>query len=112
MKQIGFTLIEVMIALVVVGILAAIALPVYQSYSVKTADNACLLEVKGYVNSALVELHESNGLMDPPENGACKTIDQVVDFATDVTARPKSPGTGLITCDMSTSGTCTLTPIN
>ncbi len=44
----GFTLVELMIALMVVGILVAVAMPSYQSYMIKntrTAAQATLLEI-------------------------------------------------------------------
>jgi len=46
-KNNGFTLIEIMIAVAIVGILAAVALPSYQSHIAKTAVNNCF----GYLNT-------------------------------------------------------------
>lgn len=56
-KQQGFTLIELMIVVAIIAILAAIALPAYNSYRVKSAENACLSEAKAFMNSAVAAAH-------------------------------------------------------
>lgn len=59
-KQQGFTLIELMVTLAIVGILASIALPVYQDYTVKAQAASALGELSA--GKVSFDLAVNNGL--------------------------------------------------
>jgi type IV pilus assembly protein PilA len=64
MKRIqqGFTLIELMIVVAIIGILAAVALPAYQDYTVKSKWASNIAELEGVKTSLKVCLNEEAGV--------------------------------------------------
>lgn len=59
--QQGFTLIELMIVVAIIGILAAIALPAYQDYTVRTKVSEGLV-LAGSAKVALAEAYQANDM--------------------------------------------------
>ncbi|ENW2354792.1 pilin, partial [Neisseria gonorrhoeae] len=65
--QKGFTLIELMIVIAIVGILAAVALPAYQDYTARAQVSEAILLAEGQ-KSAVTEYYLNNGEW-PEDNG-------------------------------------------
>lgn len=115
-SQQGFTLIEIMIVVAIVGILALIAVPSYQQYVRYAQRTACLSEAKSYSNSVLYFLNDQDDATAPiaPTLSSCISITDATNwtFATQqkITAIAKPPSNARIECDIPNGAPCIVIP--
>jgi type IV pilus assembly protein PilA len=75
MKRIqkGFTLIELMIVVAIIGILAAVALPAYQDYTIRAKVSELVLAASGF-KTTVAEKAQSDGTLGSAGAGLTLTV--------------------------------------
>src|SRR5215470_16919707 len=69
--QQGFTLIELMIVVAIIGILAAVALPAYQDYTVRAKMSEVMLAASA-CRTSITEIYQSGGTPPGNNNWGCE----------------------------------------
>ncbi len=102
MKKIqqGFTLIELMIVIAIIGILAAVALPAYQDYTVRAKVSELVLAASGG-KTAVSEAYQTLGHM--PATASSGVTDQVSKYVASVAYTTTATNVGVITATASTA---------
>ncbi|HGG7925800.1 TPA: pilin [Neisseria meningitidis] len=98
--QKGFTLIELMIVIAIVGILAAVALPAYQDYTARAQVSEAILLAEGQ-KSAVTEYYLNHGIWPANNNSAG------VASSTDIKGKyvqKVEVNNGVVTAEMKSSG--------
>ena len=119
MKRIqqGFTLIELMIVVAIIGILAAVALPAYQDYTVRAKMSEVMLAASA-CRTSITEVFQSGGSAPGANNWGCEatgtskyvaSIVTSVDGKVSVTAQALGAANGVVTLVPTKDGTNALT---
>ncbi|HFB0020847.1 TPA: pilin [Neisseria gonorrhoeae] len=99
--QKGFTLIELMIVIAIVGILAAVALPAYQDYTARAQVSEAILLAEGQ-KSAVTEYYLNNGKW--PENNSAAGVASTPTDIKGKYVQSVTVANGVVTAQMKSDG--------
>ncbi|OOG95565.1 prepilin-type N-terminal cleavage/methylation domain-containing protein [Neisseria meningitidis] len=99
--QKGFTLIELMIVIAIVGILAAVALPAYQDYTARAQVSEAILLAEGQ-KSAVTEYYLNHGIW--PKNNTSAGVASTPSDIKGKYVKEVTVANGVITATMLSSG--------
>jgi type IV pilus assembly protein PilA len=112
----GYTLIELLIGIAVIGILVAMVIPIYKQYVDKAQQGACLSEAKNYSNKIFYLLNDQDDgtIAIAPTIRACISITDATGWTSEtqqkIVAVAKKPSNASIECDVSNGSPCRILP--
>lgn len=101
--QKGFTLVELMIVVAIIGILAAIAIPSYQDYTAR-AQVSEAIQISSSFRTSMSEYYQTRSVWPANLTAVGETTAGKYTFSTEITAGGGAAGTVVITSTMKNTG--------
>jgi len=102
--QAGFTLIELMIVVAIIGILAAVAIPAYQNYIAKSKASAAYADISGGKTGYEMAVVEGTTGLTPEQYREKAGLAATTGNCTSITAAGPGNDTAVLTCVINNPG--------